>query len=126
VTKNEADFWVTLCVYLEARGEPHLGKKGVAHVIYNRAERTHKSVKDVIFSPKQFSCFNDGNRPAIDDYRAFIACGDAVHEALLERKKGFTFYDSDHYHATWIEPPSWARCMETTSVCGGHIFYKSK
>jgi spore germination cell wall hydrolase CwlJ-like protein len=125
MTKWEADFWVTLCVYFESRGEPRLGQKFVAHVIYNRAEQRNQSVKDVIFAPKQFSWANNGNRPAIDDYHAFINCGNAVQEALLERKEGFTAYGADHYHATWIEPPSWIKCMDVVTIIGQHTFYRS-
>ena len=50
-----------LCVWREARGEGILGKRGVAHVIQNRADDPSwwgHDVRSVILKPWQFSSFN--------------------------------------------------------------------
>src|SRR5580698_3087561 len=50
-----------LCVWREARGEGLLGKRGVAHVILNRASEPGwwgSTIQSVILFPFQFSSFN--------------------------------------------------------------------
>ena len=118
-------FWLAACIYFEARGEPERGRRAVAHIILNRAEERGQSVEDVVLSPYQFSWANNGNRPAIDDYTAFIKCAESAQAALAERLQGNTFQGANHYHATYIDPPSWARTMEQIETIGQHIFYKS-
>lgn len=44
-------------VYMEARGEPFIGKCAVAHVIMNRT-RENLGPIDVVLAPWQFSCWN--------------------------------------------------------------------
>lgn len=119
-------FWLTTCVYFEARGEPHAGQKAVAHVVLNRAENRKQSVTDVVTAPYQFSWANNGVRPPISDYNAFIRCAAAVKDAIDERLLGKTMDMADHYHATWIDPPDWAAGMDKIATIGQHIFYKSR
>lgn len=45
-------------VYGEARGEPLEGIVGVANVIKNRSIASRKTYKDVVLTPRQFSCWN--------------------------------------------------------------------
>ena len=45
-------------VKMEAEGEPYAGKLAVAFVICNRARYHGRSLKDVIFDPYDFSCWN--------------------------------------------------------------------
>jgi len=122
----EAFFWLITCVYFESRGEPWDGQKAVAHTVMNRAELRGKSIKDTVLAPYQFSWANDSNRPPIEDYQAYIRCGESVVEALRERSEGKTFHWADHYHATYIEPPSWTRGMDVVATIGQHTFYKSR
>lgn len=121
----ESLFWLTTCIYFEARGEPVRGQVAVAHVILNRAEKRGKSVKEIILQPYQFSWANKGGRPPIQDYNAFIKCMKSAKSALIQRMNGKTLDHCDHYHATWIEPPSWASEMQQVHTIGQHIFYRS-
>ena len=66
---------MALCIWREARGEQIDGKRGVGHVIQNRADKPcwwGNDVRSVILKPWQFSSFNanDPNSerwPDIDD-----------------------------------------------------------
>jgi spore germination cell wall hydrolase CwlJ-like protein len=66
-----------LCIWRESRGEGILGKRGVAHVIKNRAsEGFGYSISHVILKPYQFSSFNASD-PNSDKWP-----GDADHSWL--------------------------------------------
>jgi len=116
--------WLTLCVYHEARGEPHEGQKAVVHVILNRAEQRQKPVKDIILQPFQFSWANQGRRPQIKDYQALEQCAVAVRDALDERMMGKTLNGADHYRATYVNP-TWDDGMKKIAKIGNHVFYRS-
>ena len=47
-------------LFAEACGEPEIGIRAVATVIYNRAKGNSEKFSDVCLRPKQFSCWNSG------------------------------------------------------------------
>lgn len=118
--------WLSICIYFEARGEVEEGKIAVAHVIMNRAERRELSVEEVVKQPYQFSWYNDGERPHIKNYEAFIECTQAAFKCLDERLSGETLRGIDHYHASWMSVyPFWSHEYTVVARIGKHIFYKS-
>jgi len=58
-------YWLSLNCYHEARSEPPLGQAYVSKTVMNRAEKSGKSIKATILSPKQFSWVGTeiGQRP---------------------------------------------------------------
>jgi len=114
-----------ITVYHEARGEPLYGQCAVAHIILNRAIIRELSVEKIIYQPYQFSCYNNNKRPPITNYNAFITAQKMVQRAITERLYGFDFYGADHYHATYIKTPSWAKSMTCVGGAGQHLFYRS-
>jgi len=119
------DHWGAYTMYCECKGEPFYGQRGVAHVLMNRALIRELSIKEVALQPWQFSCFNHGKRPPVVNPEEMIKCEKMWNMAKTERLYGFSFFGADHYHATYIRQPSWARDMEFIVQIGLHIFYKS-
>lgn len=121
---------LALCVWAEARGEPQEGKDAVAHVVLNRAEKQSwygKNIRGVILSPKQFSCFNEGdpNREkvlCVQNDEVWADCAMAAWNAYLgfsdDPTGGATHYCRFDVH------PSWRSKMEQTKQIGSHIFFK--
>ena len=123
--KNIYEFWLTACVYFEARGEDIEGQAAVVHVVLNRSIQREQSVIDVIQAEKQFSWYNGGSTPAIEDWQAFVACMDAVDLAISQRYEGQTLQGANHYHADWMsEYPYWSDEFSVVAHVGGHIFYR--
>lgn len=120
----ESLFWITICVYFEARGESFGCQKGVAHVVMNRAERKGKSVKEVIKEPHQFEWYK-GYIPTIKEFNSLIQCAESVNIALAERLRGNTFKDADHFYSTDIQEPYWAKSMKEIAHIGNMRFFKS-
>jgi len=121
--------WLAICLYHEARGESLEGKIAVCHVILNRADRHGPPlpVKDVILKPMQFSWANHGARPAIRDYQALIDCAKAAETCRHRRRHNDDFFEgADHYYASSIEPPAWAKDMTMVKKVGRHIFFRSR
>ena len=121
---NEEKFYLSVCIYHEARGEPVEGQIAVGHVILNRVIKRKKSIKEVVLQPYQFSWANEG-MPPIKDYISFIECMNVADIVLEERKIGEYFYGSDHYFADNIDPPSWSKSMTFIKKIGRHLFFKS-
>lgn len=122
---NTQRFYGSVTVYHEARGEPLYGQAGVAHVILNRAILRGLTIKEVVYQYKQFSCYNANKQPSITNYEALFTAENMFDRAIEERLYGFDFFGADHYHATYISQPSWARGMKSIVQVGHHIFYSS-
>lgn len=116
--------YLAICIYHEARGEPADGQVAVGHVIMNRVAKSDKSVKDVVFSPWQFSWANAGQRPPISDYESFAQCINSAMICLQERLEGMDFNGANHYFAEYIPKPEWANKMKFLWKIGKHLFYK--
>jgi hypothetical protein len=118
-------------VWGEARGESGLGKVAVAWVIINRAIKPQwpNTIGDVCLQPWQFSCWND-NDPNRDKLHSLdvessdpiiSACRRCVDD-VLQGKVVDPTYGADHYYATWIPAPNWAKGEPTTAI-GQHKFF---
>jgi len=118
-------YWVSLCVYHEARGESEEGKIAVAQVILNRAEQRRMSVKEVILQPHQFSWVNDGNPNDIKNHSAFVSCMGAVLKCLERRMDGDTVFGANLYHSYTVSP-YWAdkKGVKHLKSIDNHLFYK--
>ena len=112
----------------EAEGEPYEGKVAVAAVIYNRARQPGwwgRTVKDVCWTSKQFSCWNDRDprRNLMGDWDfanpIFRECMKAAIEAVdRDPTEG-----ADHYFAHGVVLPSWAVGKPTKEI-NGHSFVR--
>jgi cell wall hydrolase len=103
-----------LCVWREARGEGILGKRGVAHVIQNRADDPSwwgHDVHSVILKPWQFSSFNSADPnssrwPAPGD-SSFQDC-ENICEAVAAGKDEDVTCGATSYYDISTQPPKWA------------------
>jgi len=121
----ESIYWLTLCIYHEARGEPEEGQEAVAHVILTRSMQRQKTIREVIQEPYQFSWYSDGKPDDIKDHDIFVICMRSAMRALDCRLGGRTMDGIDHYHAVYVSP-SWAKRMTKVMRVGDHIFYNSR
>jgi len=122
----------SLCVWREARGEGLLGKRGVAHVIFNRANNPSwwgHDIKTVILAPWQFSSFNEtdpnsGLWPADNDpsYSDSLTIAEDV---LINGDEDITSGATSYYDIS-IPAPIWAGTMTLTLAVGRFRFYKLK
>lgn len=108
-------------VYGESKGEPFLGKVGVASVILNRLYDPNfpKTVEGVIYQKNAFSCLSAGiinSEPDAECYRA-------VDEALKGNdptSDSIYFYNPVYSSSSWI-----LKYHKKCSVkIGNHIFFR--
>jgi N-acetylmuramoyl-L-alanine amidase len=124
---------LALCVWREARGEGLLGKRGVAHVIQNRAAHPRwwggPSLHSVILKPWQFSSFNPGDANAEkwpgDCNPWFVDCEEICQAVLRGADEDITG-GATSYHDISIPPPAWATdgSNELTLAVGRLKFYR--
>jgi N-acetylmuramoyl-L-alanine amidase len=119
-----------LCVWREARGEGILGKRGVAHVILNRAMDPGwwgSTISTVILKPFQFSSFNPGDPNAdkwpLDDDPSWLDSLNVAQDVLDNGDSDITNGAVNYYDIS-IEPPAWAATMTLTLSVGRLRFYK--
>lgn len=128
-----------LCIWREARGEGIDGKRGVAHVIANRAQvacwwnkHIAGSLSRVILQPWQFSSFN-ANDPNADKWPAdmdpsFSQCCAVAFSVMSgsdsDNTDGATYYYdvSIPFPKKWGDPANW----ENTLNVGRLKFWKPK
>jgi len=108
-------------VYAESKGEPYIGKIGVASVILNRLNHPcfPKSIKNIVYQKNAFSCISNNYesiKPDIETYKA-------VYEAL----NGYDptdncvfFYNPDTSSSKWIKTVP----KENITIIGRHVFFK--
>lgn len=115
-------------LFMECRGESKAGQLAVASVIYNRAQLQHKTPEAVCLAPKQFSCWNQGYKPAkprnASDKEIL-----ARFEAIESQMKNRTFKPSTtatHYYAFKQFKPAWAASLKNRQTNGNHVFGKCK
>lgn len=122
---------LSLNLYMEARGEPVMGRYAVAMVTINRAKQDHESVCREVFKPGQFS-WTTGVRKVPGGWyvpkrmtpKEEDAWRDAqiiAKTALDGRMPDFT-QGATHYHATYVRP-RWASAMVKVRTIGLHRFY---
>jgi N-acetylmuramoyl-L-alanine amidase len=121
---------LSLCVWREARGEGMLGKRGVAHVVANRAEQPSwwgNSVKSVILHPFQFSSFNEDDSNSSkwpeDNDPSYSDCL-TVSEDVLDNGDEDITNGATSYYSIDIPPPFWVVNMTLTLAAGHFRFYK--
>jgi N-acetylmuramoyl-L-alanine amidase len=115
-------FWLSYCVYCEARGEVQEGQKAVAKVILNRGGG--KGIQEVVLKPQQFSSFNDGLRPVVEEAITFLAVMGTVNSAYEEWLGGDDLEKAKFYHNPKKCEPKWAIGMIEVAVIGNHRFLR--
>ena len=117
-------------IYFEARGEPDVGKRGVAEVILNRVKsrRFPNSVCEVITQGAhrrhkcQFSYNCDGVPERISEPRTYAKIVKLAKDMLVSDDQSIT-RGATHYHANSVSPP-WSRQLTRTVRIGTHVFYR--
>lgn len=126
-------WWMTATVWMEAQGEPPLGKLAVAYVLLNRLRtgRWGTRVGEVCLAPKQFSCWNHDSptrkRLARVDERTgpWLACERAVVSALGDSEPDPTG-GALHYYNPSVVAPSWdADKSKPRVTIGAHVFVRN-
>lgn len=129
-----------ICLYGECRGEPIIGQNAVGCVIRNRVldpqQRYGKGWSGVMLKWAQFSSLwpelGGKDYPtvlraaqSIGDMRNLLknlsTTSDAIYSGLV---KDITD-GADHYFATSIPMPEWAKGMTFTGQFGHHLTYRS-
>ena len=122
---------LALCCWREARGEGNLGKRGVAHVIANRAADPKwwgHDMRSVILKPFQFSSFNandpNSTKWPLDDEADWLDCLEAAQKVLAggdpDPSEGATYYFSP---PLLVAPHAWGP-VEVTAKIGRLTFCK--
>lgn len=122
-------FMMALCAWRESRGESRDARRGVLHVIHNRASKPSwwgTGTIEVILKPYQFSCFNAGDPnatkiPGADDV-AFKQILELAANVLVNQDEDLTD-GATHYHDRNVFP-EWAAKMKVTATIGAFTFYK--
>ena len=122
-------------IFGEARGEPFLGQRAVAHVVLNRlrAGRYGRSIDGVCRRPWQFSCWNKGD-PNLErllnvspwDWR-FAGCQAAAWVVLSGNSEDPTA-GATHYCTRQLfndAPPKWARGLTPCAELGAHVVFNN-
>lgn len=120
-------------VYLEARGEPRDGWRGVAFVIMTRARLNksywgESSVEGVCKHPGQFQCWEPHRDHSIREpilYRQIKQVTDRIYDGTDQNDPT---NGSDHFNNPAKEqpPPKWIdNCVRTVRI-ENHQFYRSK
>lgn len=121
---NQQIFWLAINIYHEARGESLEGQIAVGHVVMNRALKKHKTCKEIILQPWQFSWHNGNAFPPITDYDALRASCNAAEDVIEERLDGKNLFMADHYFNPHVVLPDWAKNMTLIKRIGNHDFYR--
>jgi spore germination cell wall hydrolase CwlJ-like protein len=119
------DKLVAMTLYYEAGNQSLQGKIAVASVIWNRAEGNSKNFKYVIFSKKQFSCWNHkAKRPKITNNESYSDCKNI---AILMCSGSFNVPSRlegvNSYHERRVNP-SWGKSKWLAMKIEDHLFYK--
>jgi spore germination cell wall hydrolase CwlJ-like protein len=113
---------LAMVLFGEARGVPQVTRRGIGHVIINRALHPGwwgRTLAQVILKPAQFSCFNQGdpNRRKLREPLRYEApavwdrcCEDAmeVYQRITQADLPDPVNGANHYYDTSIDPPGWA------------------
>lgn len=134
---NTADifepFLKALCIWREARGQSDDAKRGVLHVILNRAAAGFRGATpaEVIQWPWQFSSFTFGDPNASRlpnpkrqaDWQAWLACCGVVDDPGPDPTGGAVMYHSLAVGSP--EWPAWATDEKQTAQIGPFRFYRA-
>lgn len=105
----------------EAGNQGYTGQVAVGKVVMTRVglKGYPKSVCGVVKQRKQFSWFNQRST------RRSVPAGHSCHQAARESLQ-FRGYFADHYYASYIRQPRWARKMRGVGKIGAHKFYSAQ
>lgn len=119
-----------LCLWREARGEGHDGMRAVCHVIANRALKHRRSWAEIIYAQWQFSSMTAFNDPQLCKVPIApdVSFEDAytIADAVYYGKDEDITLGADHYFASTIPMPEWAKDMTATAKVGRHLFYREE
>ena len=108
---------LTKVVYGEARGESDEGKKAVAWVVINRANKSGQSIQYEATKKSQFCCYS-GTMDQDSKKKCEDIAKDAINGNSSDPTGGATHFYSGN------KTPSWAKGKEPCSTIGGHKFFK--
>lgn len=119
-------------LWQEARGEPLIGKRAVAHVLANRLKsgKWGKTIAEVCLYPFAFSGWNprDPNRLEAarlsDDDPAFVSLAQVLAAALDGSDVDPTDGALSYYAPGAIAEPEWAKAMKPCGQFGSQLFFK--
>lgn len=102
----------------EAGGESYQGQVAVGKVVMTRVglRQYPRSVCGVVKQPRQFSWYNSWRS------RRSVPYGHSCFQAAKASLK-FRGFFADHYYASYIRKPRWARRMRGQTTIGRHRFY---
>ena len=116
---------IAITILAEARGEGQGGMYAVGAVIAQRAFERKRTPAEVCLKKWQFSCWNNKQVKNLEHLLKVPQAKYAIRLAksikMLSRE--YIGY-ANHYHATWIKKPYWAKGEKPVKVIGKHVFYK--
>lgn len=122
---------MALCTWREARGEGEAARRGVLHVILNRAAQKFfgSDPVSVILYPWQFSSFNHADPNASKfpnprdqfEWKAWLECCDLVDNPGDDPTGGALLYESI---ADATKRPTWAIPAKQLAAIGNFRFYR--
>lgn len=135
---KEAQQFLALTMWGEARSHGEAGMRAVGHVIMNRLQTNKRDfgndVREVVRDRKQFSCWNSndpnkkimmniGNlKPDSQDRRMWEIAQEVASEILTGQSKDPT-HDSLFYHTSNIKP-YWTKGVAPVAHIASHVFYQ--
>jgi spore germination cell wall hydrolase CwlJ-like protein len=118
---------VALTILAESMGEKEAGMSAVACVISQRAINRNLTPEQVCLQKWQFSCWNGKSESDLEHlYKTPQAKYALYLEANIDRMNRAKIGYADHYYASYIKPPYWAKGRKPVAQLGRHIFYKLK
>jgi len=118
---------VALTILAESRGEGRDGMAAVSCVIAQRAINRNLTPEQVCLQEWQFSCWNGKSKSDLEHlYKTPQAKYALYLEANIDRMNRAKVGYADHYYASYIKPPYWAKGRKPVAQLGKHIFYKLK
>jgi N-acetylmuramoyl-L-alanine amidase len=103
---------VAIAIYEEARGESELGKKAIAHVIYNRAKHRELTPCQVIRQPGQFSFKIKKSYKG----RTWDSVYRIAQNPGIDPTAGAYFFHNKRVKPGWH--------LKKTAIIGGHLFFQ--
>lgn len=117
---------LALTIYFEARAEPELGQRAVAHVVMNRVIQNQSDICKEVFRPFQFSWSKDfrTGKTKVTNWSSYNdsleIAKDVIDGNVSDPTKGST-----HFHNNEVKP-SWSEKFRKMIRIGNHTFYKQQ
>ena len=118
---------VALTILAEAQGEGPDGMAAVAACIAQRSLNRKITPEQVCLQKWQFSCWNGKRESDLEHLYETPQAKYALYlEANIDRMNRAKVGYADHYYASYIKPPYWAKGQKPVAVIGKHKFFKLK